>query len=44
MKWMSIPNNTGDYNDDDKGLSIINIIWPWRETGEYYTVMMVQYC
>lgn len=29
MKWINMPNNTGDYNNDDKGLSIINIIWPW---------------
>jgi hypothetical protein len=29
MKWMTMPDDTGGYNDDDESLSIINVIWAW---------------
>lgn len=29
MKWMNMPSNTGDYDDDDAILLIINITWSW---------------
>lgn len=30
MKWMNVPNNTGEYDDDDDAiLLIINITWSW---------------